>query len=254
MKTILSALAICTGLCGFAANFTVKWTFKGVLDGYDHDNKVVAYVDGKKVGESRVFKQTANAEYTFSVPSGKHTVKIEDYALYEGNWELHTKTNSYSVDAIYEEELQITGKVALSLEFDITEEVVFAKLEPASGKEAVSGSEAALTIEWTFKGVIEGYDHENRMQVYVDGALVETSKSQVQTKPGSFTLAVPAGKHEIRVENYTLYEGEWEPHTKANEYSVDAFYTAKVKFKKGKTKTVKLLFDIDAEKTTATVN
>jgi|GEM_PF-1872286 len=253
MKNIVFVLLLLLSSSSFALDFTVKWTFAGVEDGYDHDSKMMAYVDGNKVGESPVSKQTAAGSYTFTVPKGIHTIRVENYAFYEGEWELHSMANSYSADAFYESELDLKKNTTLVLVFDLDAQTTDATIT-TSGKapKVKKGKAVPLTVAWSFTGVVDGYDHQNRMQVYVDGQLVGTSKEMKQTTSGTYSVDVPKGNHTIRIENYTLYEETWEPHTKENEYSVDAFYVGELNFAK-KQRTVKLVFDIDNETTTAEV-
>ena len=48
------------------------------------------------------------------------------------------------------------------------------------------------------------------------------------------------------------YDGNWEEHTIANEYSIDALYEGEIKLKKEVT--INLVFDITEEKTIAKVD
>jgi hypothetical protein len=101
---------------------TVNWKFEGVIDGYDHDNKMVLYVDGEEVGESTVKKETEPNSHVFLVPKGQHDIKIVNYAMYEGEWEEHSVENKYSLDCMFEENLTLKKKCTIDLEFDITNE------------------------------------------------------------------------------------------------------------------------------------
>jgi hypothetical protein len=108
-----------------------------------------------------------------------------------------------------------------------------------------------ITLKTSYKGIIEGYDHVNRTDVYVDGILKGSTLEQVQSKPGSCTISVPKGTHDIRIVNMAYYEGTWEEHTIANEYSLDALYEGKVTLKKKLS--IELVFDIEKEQTFAKV-
>lgn len=101
-----------------------------------------------------------------------------------------------------------------------------------------------LTVKYSFTGIVEGYDHDCKTELYVDGKLAATSTVEKESKPNYVTASVTKGSHEIKVVNYALYEGVWEEHTIANNYSQDCIYTQTVNCKK-KSNTVKLLFDID---------
>lgn len=104
------------------AKVTVNWTFEGVKDGYDHDNKMVAYIDGEEVGESSVKKESVPNSYTFEVKKGRHEIRIVNFAQYEGEWEEHTVANEYSLDCIFEDTLEFKKKCTITLVFDIDKE------------------------------------------------------------------------------------------------------------------------------------
>lgn len=108
-----------------------------------------------------------------------------------------------------------------------------------------------ITVNTSYKGIVEGYDHINRTDIYVDGKLIGSSSGQVQSKPNSFQVKVSRGSHDIRVINMAFYEDTWEEHTIANEYSLDALYEGSIKLKKKLS--INLVFDIDKEVTIANV-
>jgi len=108
-----------------------------------------------------------------------------------------------------------------------------------------------LTVAWTFTGIIEGYDHQNKIAVFIDGEKKGESTQKLESQPNSYTIAVPVGEHNVKIMNYAFYDGEWQEHTKENEYSLDCTFDQTIKIKK-KTK-ITLVFDIDKEVTTSTV-
>lgn len=108
-----------------------------------------------------------------------------------------------------------------------------------------------ITVNTSFTGIQEGYDHLNKTMVYVDGNLAGETSEQIQSKSNSCSISVTRGKHDIRVVNMANYEGAWEEHTIQNEYSLDALYEGEIKLKKGLT--INLVFDITDEKTIAKV-
>ncbi len=118
----------------------------------------------------------------------------------------------------------------------------------AFGFKAPSNSEAGkmidFTVNYSFKGIVEGYDHDNKTELYVDGNLVATSTIAKESQPNFVTAKVKKGKHSIQVINYAMYEGTWEKHTIENNYSIDCTYEATLDINK-KAKTLTLLFDID---------
>jgi len=243
------AVPVAFGKAPKTVQLTINWTFLNVIDGYDHDNKMVVTVDGQKIGESRVFKQTNKSSYTIEISKGKHEIKVMNYAYYNSQWEEHTKANSYSVDAYYEGILDCQGNITLDMTFDIDTESSDIQM---SGAKAAKGSTVPLKITWKYTNVNEGYDYDNRMVVYVDGKKVATSAIFLQSKLGTMTVDVPAGNHDILIENYAYYEGTWEVHSIDNDYSIDAIYSANMNFAKKK-RSVSLIFDIKTENTTAKV-
>jgi hypothetical protein len=227
---------------------TVKWHFSNVIEGYDHDNKMLVYIDGKLVGESKVFKETAHASFDVEVPKGKHEVKVENYAFYEGKWDVHTKANRYSVDAFYNGSITFSKNTTIDMTFDVDKETSEIQV---IGSKVNKPKSVPLTVTWIYKNVEEGFDHENRMEVFVDGQKVGTSDVFLESKEGTMTVMVPAGEHQITIENYAYYEGNWELHSIENNYSVDAFYSTNLNFKKKKY--INLVFDIESLETTPTV-
>lgn len=245
MNKILVFLLLLSSYATYAYDLKIEWTFKGVLEGYDHDNRMVVKVDGVEVGTSKTFKETAVGDFTISVQPGKHNVEIKNFALYEGKWDEHSKSNSYSVDASYIGSLMMEGNMTLNLLFDIDKEVATSSfLATDSGKK-----QPKLNVAWQYTNVIDGYDHINRMEIFIDGKLAAISAEGLESQLLECTIPVTKGSHTVKCVNYSQYEGKWEEHSKANEYSVDAIYDGKVKFKKG-TKKLKLVFDIKTETTT----
>lgn len=104
-----------------------------------------------------------------------------------------------------------------------------------------------VTVEWQYTNVIEGYDHLNKMKVYIDGKYVGESKASPQSKLSTYKFKTTQGPHQVKIVNYALYEGKWEEHTIALNYSIDAIYDQKLTIKK-KMK-IKLTFDIDTTET-----
>lgn len=104
-----------------------------------------------------------------------------------------------------------------------------------------------LVVNYQFKNVEDGYDHDCKTKVWIDGKEVGESPTAKQTKGGVFTVKVSKGTHELRVINWALYEGEWEEHTMDNNYSIDAEFTTSYNFKKPAQ--LFLIFDLDGETT-----
>jgi hypothetical protein len=227
---------------------TVNWKFMNVVEGYDHDTKIIVSVDGRQAGTSGVYKQTEPASFRVMVPEGSHRVLIQAYAFYEGKWEEHTILNNYSFDALLETTMDLSSNRIVNLVFDIGSETVISEVleDPNKKSSVASTGESTLTVNWKFLNIVEGYDHDSRLQVYIDGALAATSKVQKQSKKGTLTVKVPAGTHTVRLESNAFYGGQWEAHTIENDYSHDAFYESDLLFlNKGKRK-VQLIFNLDA--------
>jgi len=101
-----------------------------------------------------------------------------------------------------------------------------------------------ITVKYSFKGIVDGYDHPTKTELYIDDELKGTSTVSKESQPNSVTATATKGKHRIRIVNYAQYEGNWEEHTIANNYSIDCLYEAEVSVKKNLT--IKLLFDLDS--------
>lgn len=100
-----------------------------------------------------------------------------------------------------------------------------------------------LTVSWSFLHIVEGYDHDTKCIVFVDGKQVGESSVKKESEKNSITVATAQGSHEVKVVNYAFYEGKWEEHTIDNTYSIDCKFEQNITIKK-KTK-ITLVFDID---------
>lgn len=244
-------LLVQTAFAAKSVDLTVEWTFQHVVQGYDHDTKIFVYVDGVFSGESSVYKQTQKARYTLPVPRGSHDIRIEAYALYEGNWELHSKANDYSVDAIYENRLSFKSNASISLVFDISTESSNVRLSGLKVPSSDNFSE--LQVTWTFTNVQAGFDHENKMMLFVDGQKMDESEVFRESQVGKMIVRVPKGSHTIAIENYALYGGQWELYIRENDYSLDAYFSKNIPFSKRKHK-IHLVFDIESASATVEID
>lgn len=113
------ALSSFAPAAGGKSTLLIKWEFKNVVEGYDHLNKMIVYVDGQKVGESTVTKETTPNSMSVKVKKGNRKIRIENWAQYEGNWELHSVENNYSHDFFWEGQLQLKKKKTFKIIFDI---------------------------------------------------------------------------------------------------------------------------------------
>jgi hypothetical protein len=104
----------------------------------------------------------------------------------------------------------------------------------------------SLKVIFKFNNIVEGYDHDCKSEVFIDGVSVGVSAVVKESKGTSFTVEVPVGTHDVKVVNYADYEGNWEEHSIENNYSIDCtFEELGYKFKK-ETKLF-LVHDIDSK-------
>ncbi len=100
-----------------------------------------------------------------------------------------------------------------------------------------------LQISWKFINVIDGYDHLNKIEVYIDGSLISTSESVHESQLSTHTVDVTKGKHEVVIRNYAYYNENWEEHLVSKGYSLDANFDEVRMLKKKNYLT--LVWDID---------
>ena|SRR5688572_11484274 len=100
-----------------------------------------------------------------------------------------------------------------------------------------------LTVQYSFKNIVDGFDHDCRTQIYIDDELAGTSTVKKESQSNSVTVPMKKGSHHVRVVNQALYEEDWEDHTVANSYSIDCLYEATIDLKKSAS--ITLLFDVD---------
>ncbi|MEZ5015277.1 MAG: hypothetical protein R2794_13400 [Chitinophagales bacterium] len=113
-----------------------------------------------------------------------------------------------------------------------------------SGFTRLQAQNRNVEVTFTFVGIEEGYDHQNKSELYIDGQLVGTSDVKNESQPNTVSGMTTKGEHTIRIVNYAYYEGEWEAHTMDNNYSIDCVLEKTVKIKKKKT-SFHAVFDID---------
>ena len=101
-----------------------------------------------------------------------------------------------------------------------------------------------LTVTHKFLGIVEGYDHKCKTQVWIDDELVGESPENLESQGATFTVNVPKGHHDVLIINQAFYDGAWEDHTIENDYSIDCLWEGTHNFSKKKEK-IFLLFDID---------
>lgn len=109
---------------------------------------------------------------------------------------------------------------------------------------AVAKDPKPTAISWRFEHVVEGYDHLNKLMVAADGREIGQSDAVRETETGRMQVTLPAGTRSLQITNYAQYEGTWEEHTVANEYSVDCVWLLPLNGKRPKK--IDLVCDIDA--------
>jgi hypothetical protein len=110
----------------------------------------------------------------------------------------------------------------------------------------VAAQTVPLQVIFKFKNIVEGYDHNCKAEVFIDGESVGVSAEVKESKGTVFTVDVPAGTHAIKVVNYAEYEGNWEEHSIENNYSIDCTYEEQSHRFKKKNK-LYMVYDIDTQ-------
>lgn len=249
MRQLINVLLFCllaSNTFGKSSSVTIKWSYLNIEAGYDHENKIQVSVDGQIIGESKTFLQSNVGSFTFTSTPGSHLIQVKGYSLYEGSWEEHTIENQYAIDAIVNETYDLKKENTLTILWDLNN--VDTQIKFINGKvKEKKDKMTTLNVEWSFLGIEPGYDHNSRMKVYQDGQLIYTSPEQVQSKAGHITVKLKSGEHLLQLVVECQYDGNWEEHLKANNYSVDAYLNQKTTLKSHNT--VKLLFDLDTQAT-----
>lgn len=129
LLTLIISLFTINAFAQKTGTIKVNTSYTGVLDGYDHINKTMVYVDGMLAGETSEQLQSIPNSCSVTASKGTHSIRIINMANYEGNWEEHTIANEYSIDALYEGEIKLKKEVTINLIFDITEEKTIAKVD-----------------------------------------------------------------------------------------------------------------------------
>jgi hypothetical protein len=105
-----------------SSKLTVEVKFINVVEGFDHQNKSRIWIDDNLDGAvwTTTGLESKTQTATISVPRGKHTVHLLNFAQYEGTWEEHTVENNYSLDVVVNEDYNFKKKShKLSLTTDI---------------------------------------------------------------------------------------------------------------------------------------
>lgn len=123
MKTIILVLLHFVFFSAFAQNSVrITWDFKNIEPGFDHQNKIVVFIDNQPIAESETFLESEVGTLNFRMPSSKfYKIRIVNYAWTDGEWEEHMISNKYSIDCIYEKNVKLkatkTGVLHLTFDF-----------------------------------------------------------------------------------------------------------------------------------------
>ncbi|MFZ5554187.1 MAG: hypothetical protein ACOZCO_13805 [Bacteroidota bacterium] len=101
---------------------TFDYVTVNIIEGYDHDARLVVYVDGKKIATSGVHKESERKQFTVKVKRGNHKIRAVVETFYEGEWQEHIFDNEYSTDSVYEGELNVKKKQTVTMKMDISTE------------------------------------------------------------------------------------------------------------------------------------
>ena len=100
-----------------------------------------------------------------------------------------------------------------------------------------------LTVNYNFINIEDGYDHVNKMEVYIDDQLVATSSEKLESVPNSINTKVKPGNHKVKIVNYSMYEGKFEVRSVANDYTTEGTIEREITLKKKNT--INITFNLD---------
>lgn len=126
--------------------------------------------------------------------------------------------------------------------------IIAVALYGCSTSKSSNPSISTLQVNWVFKGIEEGYDHKTKGELSIDNKLLHTTGVALQSKPQSFSVSVPKGKHLLKLMLLAEYEGKWEEHIRDNNYSIDCMVEQEFEFKRSK-HTLEVTFDLDKDMT-----
>ena len=109
---------------------------------------------------------------------------------------------------------------------------------------AKKSKSTVVKIDYIFKNVESGYDHKNKIVVYVDGDKIGESGVKLESEKNTYNFEIKAGTHDIKIVNFALYEGKWEEHTSDNNYSYDCIVELDNQ-KITKSISISIVFDLD---------
>lgn len=222
MKSVLLCLPILLAFLSQAETIQVRWDFKHVKEGYDYDSRMYFYLDGDSVSCSDIFKLTAKGSANLDVPKGKHVLRVVNYVLYKGTWEMQSLANDYSLDAFASADLDPAQKNLLTLHFDITRNKIKVRTKRVQHPEIDRTVDYSFALDWKFENVQDGYDAPVVFWIYIDGRLACATHESPQSEGGKEMILLPEGKHEIRMEGFVKTKDGFEPYLVKTGYEFDA--------------------------------
>lgn len=112
-----------------------------------------------------------------------------------------------------------------------------------SRAESINAKLITITFKYSFIHEGEGKDINTRLKIYVDDVVKGVSLAKKEADANAVTIEIPNGFHRIRAVIESEFEGVWEEHIVANEYSIDCVYLSEMDFVKNVR--VELLFDLE---------
>ncbi|XOV68040.1 MAG: hypothetical protein ACFHU9_02480 [Fluviicola sp.] len=94
-----------------------------------------------------------------------------------------------------------------------------------------------------FKNITQGYDHTCKEKIFINGELIFTSKEHPESEILKAKVKLPRGTHNVRIENWTRYKGNWELTAIDDDYSIDGFYEDELTI--GKKNELHIVYDLD---------
>lgn len=222
MKCVLLGLLILFSFVSHAETVLVRWDFRHVKEGYDYDSRMHFYLDGDSVGCSDIFKLTAKGSANLDVPKGNHVLRVVNYVLYKGKWEMQSLANDYSLDAFVSADLDPDRKNELTLHFDITRNKLKFKTKRIQRPEIDRTADYSFALDWKFENVQDGYDAPVVFWIYIDGRLSYATRESLQSEGGKEIILLPKRKHQIRMEGFVKTEDGFEPYLVKTGYEFDA--------------------------------
>jgi hypothetical protein len=106
--------------------------------------------------------------------------------------------------------------------------------------------EARLQLSYMFTGVKEGYNYNEKVDIYLNDVLIFSGRPAAMDEKREMIIGITPGTWQLRLESYVWYNDQWEAQTIANGYNIDAVWEQTITLKKKKRLNIDLEFDISA--------